>query len=96
MICSVNYGEILAKLSDHGVDLKDADHYVSSLQLAEIVFDNKQARLAASMRARTRSLGLSFADRACFACGFSQNLPVLTADRALQKADVGVKIILIR
>ena len=95
-LSTVNYSEILVKLTDRGVPLQDADRYLASLGLTEVPFDGAQARTAASFRQQTRSLGLSFADRACLACGYLGSLPVLTADRDLAQAEVGVEIILIR
>jgi PIN domain nuclease of toxin-antitoxin system len=96
ILSAVNYSEILVKLTDRGVKLHDADRYIASLGLTAVVFDHEHALTAASFRPQTRSLGLSFADRACLACGYLQSLPVLTADRDLAKALVGVEIVLIR
>jgi ribonuclease VapC len=58
--------------------------------------DAEQASIAASLRPATRGLGLSLGDRACLAFGFAKRLPVLTADRLWTKADVGVKVEVIR
>jgi PIN domain nuclease of toxin-antitoxin system len=96
LLSTVNYSEILVKLTDRGVQLRDADRYLASLGLTEVAFDHEHALTAASFRPQTRSLGLSFADRACLACGYLGSFPVLTADRDLAKAEVGVEIILIR
>ena len=40
--------------------------------------------------------GFRFGHRACLALGVKTGLPVLTADRAWEACDVGVKIIRIR
>jgi ribonuclease VapC len=96
VVSSVNYSEILAKLSDRRVALADAEHYLGRMELVEVPFDRQQAILAASFRAATRELGLSLGDRACLACAHSRRLPVLTSDKRLADAKVGVEIILIR
>ena len=52
--------------------------------------------VAASLRPVTRKLGLSLGDRASLALGMRQGLPVLTADQNWTKADVDVKVEVIR
>jgi PIN domain nuclease of toxin-antitoxin system len=54
------------------------------------------AEHAAVLRERTRSKGLSLADRICFALAASRKVPVMTADRAWAEVDVGVEVRLIR
>jgi PIN domain nuclease of toxin-antitoxin system len=54
------------------------------------------AEHAAILRERTRSKGLSLADRICFALAASRGLSVITADRAWTEVDVGVEVRLIR
>jgi PIN domain nuclease of toxin-antitoxin system len=54
------------------------------------------AEHAATLRERTRSKGLSLADRICFALAASRGLPVMTADRAWAEVDIGVEVQLIR
>jgi ribonuclease VapC len=96
LLPAVIYSETLAKLSDRSVPLDAAEQFIASLELAPIAFDDEQAVLAASFRRDTRPLGLSFADRAVLACGYAHTLPVLTGDRRLAEAKVGVKIVMIR
>ena len=45
---------------------------------------------------RTRSAGLSLADRACLALASRLGVPAVTADRAWTTLDVGVEIVCIR
>jgi len=96
VLSSVNYSEVLSKISDRRINLEEANRFLSQLKLLDVPFDTEQAVLAASLRPATRDLGLSFGDRACLACACSRQLPVLTADRRLAEANVGVKIKLIR
>jgi ribonuclease VapC len=51
---------------------------------------------AAALKASTRFLGLSFADRACLALGQMRNLPVITGDRNWLKLQLPVERILFR
>ncbi len=96
LLSTVNYSEVLSKLSDRGVALQDADRYLASLRLTEVAFDRDQAIVAASLRPLTRAHGFSFADRACLAAASLAQLPVLTADRQWTECGLGVEIILIR
>lgn len=52
--------------------------------------------LTASLIKHTKPFGLSLGDRACLALGMKMNLPVLTADRAWAKLDLGVQVNLLR
>jgi ribonuclease VapC len=96
VLSSVNYSEVLVKMSDRRIALEDAIRFLGRMNLVEVSFDQGQALMAASLRDQTRQLGLSFADRACLACAVSRQLPVLTADRRLAEAKVGIEIHLIR
>lgn len=95
-ISAVNLSEVVAKGVDRGLMLEGVIGGLSRLPLEVIPFDAEQAYVAASLRPATRKLGLSLGDRACLALGLKQGLPVLTADQLWAKADVGVKIELIR
>lgn len=56
----------------------------------------QDAMRAARLRASTRKLGLSLADRCCLALASRLERPVLTADRAWADVDAGVDVRLIR
>jgi ribonuclease VapC len=58
--------------------------------------DAEHSEYVARLRKDTEGLGLSLADRFCFALAASRNAPVMTADRAWAKVDVGVEVLLIR
>ena len=48
------------------------------------------------LRPITKSIGLSFGDRACLALGIILNQPVLTTDRLWGSINVGVEVRLLR
>ncbi len=96
MISAVNLAEVVASGVDRGLQLETLITGISRLPVEIMPFDAEQAYLTASLRPATRHLGLSLADRACLALGFSKHLPVLTADQIWAKADVGVKVEVIR
>lgn len=96
LISAANYLEVLSSLVDAGTALDDSLRQVSRFQMVCVPLDAEQAVIAASLRGTTRSLGLSLADRACLALAFSRKLPVLTADRAWAKLNIGVTVEMIR
>lgn len=61
-------------------------------------FDENLACMAGALRNETRPRGLSFGDRACFALGLAEGVPVVTVDRkwADVSATVGVEVVLAR
>jgi PIN domain nuclease of toxin-antitoxin system len=95
-ISAVNLSEVLERLCSGGLNQLQAEEAVAELDLQVADFDESQARLAAYLRPQTRSTGLSLGDRACLALGRHLGYPVITADRAWARVEVGVEIILIR
>jgi PIN domain nuclease of toxin-antitoxin system len=95
-ISAVNLSEVLERLCSGGLTETEAEEAVAELNLRVADFDEPQARLAAYLLARTRGAGLSLGDRACLALGLLLECPVVTADRAWARVDVGVEILLIR
>ncbi len=95
-ISAVNLSEVLERLCSGGLSQSEAEQAVAALNLKVAEFDEPQARLAAYLRLGTRSAGLSLGDRACLALGLHLGYPVITADRAWARVDVGVEIVLIR
>jgi ribonuclease VapC len=93
---AVSYSEAVAKSLDRKVPLETITQALAGLKLTLVPFDEEYALAAAALRPATRHLDFSFADRACLATAKLRKLPVLTADRDWQKADVGIKIHLIR
>lgn len=100
-ISTVNYAEVLSRLSDAGEDAVVADRRLNQqgligglVQLVTLTDDD--ALTIAALRPRTRPGELSLGDRACLATGLRLGSPVLTADRAWTTLSVGVTIQTIR
>ena len=89
---AVNWAEVLSRLAREGLPLETDQ----SSRFTIVDFDAAQAHSAAALLPATRPLGLSLADRACLALALNRELPVLTADRAWLRLDVGVEVRLIR
>lgn len=96
VISTVNVSEVFGKLLSRGFVAREARLAVTGLGLMHKSFDDDAAARAADLLHPTRSLGLSFADRACLSLGLSTKAPVLTADRAWAKLDIGIRIEVIR
>lgn len=98
---AVNVCEVLGKLYEQGVSSPEAEAAINELELTIMEFDLQMARLAASYRLRTKSIGASLGDRACLALapraiqkGFTP--VVYTADQSWTKIKWPFKIALIR
>lgn len=99
-ISSVNFVEILT-IANRSVftDKKSREEALRLLKhsLPNIIdFNYEQACIAGSIDEVTKEHGLSLGDRACLALAKYKNCPVLTADKAWKKLDLGIKIKLIR
>ncbi|MEI6443219.1 MAG: type II toxin-antitoxin system VapC family toxin [Nostocales cyanobacterium ELA583] len=95
-ISTVNLSEVIAKLADAGIPEEDIRQILSNLNLEVINFNEEQALKAGMLRPITKSIGLSFGDRACLALGIILNQPVLTTDRLWSSINVGVEVRLLR
>ena len=95
-ISTVNLAEAHSKLVREGVDPHEAWEDVMGIVEECAPFTAEQARIAGSLAARTRSLGLSLGDRACLALGLALKAPVYTTDRAWKSLKLGVRIHVIR
>ncbi len=96
IISSVNFSEVLVVGARNGVDYEELSQLLKNIFSNIISFDQKQARIAASLDKITSKHGLSFGDRACLALAKQENCPALTADKAWKKLDVGVVIEVVR
>jgi ribonuclease VapC len=95
-ISAVNLSEAVAKMLDRGFPEAEVHEHVRYLALIVHAFDREDALRAGALRRPTRALGLSFADRACLALAKYLGLPVLTADRAWERLELGVEVRLFR
>ncbi|BAZ82994.1 type II toxin-antitoxin system VapC family toxin [Sphaerospermopsis kisseleviana CS-549] len=95
-ISTVNLSEVIAKLADAGIPENDITLIINNLNLEVIDFNEEQALKAGILRPITKSIGLSFGDRACLALGIILNQPVLTTDRLWSNINVGVEVRILR
>jgi PIN domain nuclease of toxin-antitoxin system len=95
-ISTVNLAEAHTKLVREGIDPDEAWQDVMGPIQDRAPFTAEQAKIAGSLAARTRSIGLSLGDRACLALGLTLKAPVYTADRAWKSLKLGVRIHVIR
>ncbi|MBD2626453.1 PIN domain-containing protein [Trichormus variabilis] len=95
-ISTVNLSEVIAKLADTGIPEEDIRQILYNLNLEVINFNEEQALKAGMLRPNTKSIGLSFGDRACLALGIILNQPVLTTDRLWGSINVGVEVRVVR
>lgn len=95
-ISTVNWAEVMEKAITANVDDRSLRSVFEGLGASVLPVDAGHAEHAARMHEGTRGLGLSLADRICFALAASLGLPVLTADRAWAEIDLGVEVRLIR
>ena len=95
-VSAVNYAEVLKKFIERGMELLATRQLVQNLAVVVVPFDNLQAAETARIWPHIRSLGLSFADRACLALGIVNSVPVVTADGRIGQAKLPVEVKLIR
>ncbi|MDP1631775.1 MAG: type II toxin-antitoxin system VapC family toxin [Caulobacter sp.] len=96
LLSAVNLAEVATRLLDLGFAAAEVDRLLERLRFSVVPFDAGLAVSAGRLRTQTRHLGLSLGDRACLALAQREQLPVLTADRAWARLDVGVEVVLIR
>ena len=97
-ISAVNVAELVTKLADAGMSLREIDDTLEPLNVERIAFDQDAAYITGLLRPSTRRAGLSLGDRACLALGIQKNLPVLTSDQAWRRvpSEIEVRIEFIR
>lgn len=81
-VSAVNWSEVGAKLIDRGLKGSEIAPALDAFGLEVVPFDEAQARIAATLRATTRALGLSLGDRCCLALGRAHHGRIITADAA--------------
>ena len=95
--CStVNLAEVLTKLVSAGGPPDEAWEDTLSPIREATPFTDEHAKIAGSLVAQTRTLGLSLGDRACLALGLALKAPVYTADKSWKNLKLGVRIHVIR
>jgi PIN domain nuclease of toxin-antitoxin system len=95
LLSTVNFAEIIAKLTDRGMASEAARRTVEAIGVELADFDADQAWLSGDLKPLTGPLGLSLGDRACLALARARGLPALTADSAWTRV-AGVEVRLIR
>ena len=93
---TVNLAEVQTKLVSRGVDPDEAWENTLSPIREAMPFTEEQAKIAGSLVAQTRLLGLSMGDRACLALGIVLSAPIYTADRSWKNLKLGVRVHVIR
>ena len=96
IMSAVNVTEVITKLVDRGAGKEDALRSLHEIGLAIRPFDESLALDAGFLRTATRQYGLSLGDRACLALAMRERAPVVTADRAWSKLDLGIDVQVIR
>lgn len=96
MMSTVNVSEVFYVLTDLGMPENQTKQLLSEVVKEIIPFDLEQAFISATLKKITKPYGLSLGDRACLALAKAKKLPVLTADKAWEKVNHGIKIILVR
>ncbi len=96
IISAVNLAEVVSRLSAVGMAEDDIRDTLALLGLAVVPFDEEQAYQTGTLYRAGRTYGLSLGDRACLALARATSATAVTADRAWQELDLGIKIKLIR
>jgi PIN domain nuclease of toxin-antitoxin system len=92
----VNAIEVGSKLMDGGMTFEAAWEALDLLEVPLRDLDMDITMAATALREKTRSRGLSLADRTCLALTIREGSTAVTADRAWAALDVGCKIEMIR
>jgi PIN domain nuclease of toxin-antitoxin system len=96
MMSIVNALEVVSRFVRDGHDADQAAVWLTKTALTIEPIDWHQTMIAARLAPIGRQFGLSLGDRVCLALAIARDCPVLTADRAWAKLDIGVDIELIR
>ncbi len=96
IVSSVNFCEVVSFLSKKTQKQDEMIKFLTETFDCIEDFNIEQAIIAGSFTSITKDYGLSLGDRACLALAKYKNIPVLTADKAWSKLNLGIKIKLIR
>ena len=97
-ISAVNLAEVVARLSDSGVQEAIIGSMLAPLEIEVFDFDIPAAYRTGVLRPVTRTAGLSLGDRACLALARHLGVPALTTDGSWAGVEdaVGVTVHVIR
>src|SRR5471030_3437439 len=76
IMSAVNVAEVQAKLVDAGGEPDEVWKYVLGLISKVEPFTEEQAKIAGTLIAKTKSLGLSLGDRSCLALAMALKSPI--------------------
>lgn len=93
---AINVAEVATHLAESGLPADRVRAAIGKLGLDVAPCELDDAVAIGLLRPATREHGLSLGDRACLALGSARDMPVLTADRAWGKLDIGVEVRLLR
>lgn len=96
LVSTVNWSEVLQKSLWREADIKGMQEEFEEVGVTFKPFTTSQAELAAALWEPTKGHGLSLADRACLALAIESEATVLTADKAWDKLDLGIKFQFLR
>lgn len=95
-VSAVNWSEVVQVAHRRGADLRGFRDAFAAEGAVILPFTAADAEAAARLWPSTRQVGLSLADRACLTLARTLDVPVLTADRAWARLDLGVGVVLVR
>ena len=93
---AVNWAEVLQCYEVLGLSTVGKRQDIEALGIEVAAFTADDAEIVARLRAPTRALGLSLADRACLALAERLGVAAHTADRAWARLGLATEIVLIR
>ena len=96
VVSSINFYEVVSFLSKKTQKQEEMIKFLTDTFDCVEDFNIEQAIIAGSFISVAKDYGLSLGDRACLALAKYKNIPVLTADKAWSKLNLGIKIKLIR
>lgn len=96
VMLSINFSEVVAKLTKEGREASEIRFYLDSLGLKIVDFNQSLAYRTGFLLPLTKTIGLSLGDRACLALAESLGIPALTSDRAWATLNLGIQVELIR
>jgi PIN domain nuclease of toxin-antitoxin system len=93
---SLIFAEVVTWLAFKGASVAHISNGWGALQIPVHPFDETLAFAAGLLAPLTKPFGLSLADRGCLVLARQLGVPVVTADRAWAKLDLGIEIRIIR